>query len=485
LDPFENALIEDLQDLVFQHLTGKEVKQIYEVSPLWNEIASASKTCGDKLRLTIDYEGGSVHDKLQIISKNERKYKSLLIHLNSLNKTRQGANKMIMLQEVVAGLGSSLKELVICGSLKTSVASQLLRSLPQLEVLDLPQMSDDESVDLTPLLLPKLKSLTLVNPGNLWLELFSNVTTLEDFSMNHLKVTTDFHELENFVLHQDMLKKLSIWSNHPSWKEHQMFSDDSRVKFRLESISIEGLCISKENEVKFFEQQQSLKEVCIDNIGITSAEYRKILQSIWTLPKLKSFKYGGYERITDEDMVALSNIRNESVTRIHYLKSKVYGEMFEIFPNLECYKIENNYLLLKNVPSEKLATINHVSVVLVYQPPMAAFNQERFEQDTIEFIRRSEEIYCFSGLSIGREEWIQQGIRLSNNFWKNVIEISLKLEKLVIYHSGDIRELVIDCQRNLVSKRKFLRVNIFTNAIGRASVEGMEMPWRLQIINIE
>jgi hypothetical protein len=55
LDPIENALFEhSLQEMMFQHLTGNEVKQIYEVSPLWNEIASASKTCGDKLRLCID-----------------------------------------------------------------------------------------------------------------------------------------------------------------------------------------------------------------------------------------------------------------------------------------------------------------------------------------------------------------------------------------------------------------------------------------------
>jgi hypothetical protein len=69
LDPFDNALIEDLRDLMFQHLTGSEVKRIYQVSPLWNEIASASKKCGDKLRLTIDDKGNSIKDKLQVISK--------------------------------------------------------------------------------------------------------------------------------------------------------------------------------------------------------------------------------------------------------------------------------------------------------------------------------------------------------------------------------------------------------------------------------
>jgi hypothetical protein len=484
----QQSLIEDLRNLTFQHLTGEEVKRIYEVSTLWNEIASASKKCGDKLRLRIyDIDDHYNHDKLQAILKNKRKYGTLWFN----SRSSYDVYNTRLLQQIVAGLGSSLKELTINGSIKTSLVAVLLRPLRNLKELYVSSMVDDEPAGgLSPLQLPKLRKLHLYDPNNLWLDLFANVSSLEEFEVCSEKALSSCHAFEDFVLRQEKLKKLSIESDHPSWGNHQMFSDVSRVKFRLETIFIDGLCISKDNAVKFFQQQQQVKTVSIGNfIEPSQAEYLEILRSIWTLPKLESFRFIDEVHITDQGLVTLSDIRNESVKEIHFHEveeAEFDGRMFEIFPNLETYDIASNNLKLINVPSEKLKTIksectpnddeSYRLVDLVYQPPLAVFNQERFESEVIEFIRR---FYYVYSLDIGRSEWIQQGIKLSIDFWRKVLP---KLNWIVIRHSGDIKELV---QLLIYSERNITAVEIRTDAVGRASVEEMELPSWLELTDID
>jgi hypothetical protein len=262
LDPFENALAEHLlQELMFQHLTGKEVKQIYQVSPLWDEIASDSKKCGEKLKLRINKKGDRIHDKLQIISKNKRKYGMLWLDMYSL----VALQNTTLIQEIVAGLGSSLKALRIGGFMMTSDVVVLIRSLPNLERLNLETFLNDEPADLSPLLLPKLRKLDLRHPDKLWLGLFSKVSILEDFSIKGIK-DTDLLLLENFVLRQEKLKNLYIDSSFETspGRQYKIFSDLSRVKFRLESIVLLGISIDKDSAAKFFQQQVNLKKVRIE-----------------------------------------------------------------------------------------------------------------------------------------------------------------------------------------------------------------------------
>jgi hypothetical protein len=261
-----------------------------------------------------------------------------------------------------------------------------------------------------------------------------------------------------------------------------MISDVSRVKFRLETICIDGLRISKDNAVKFFQQQENLKTVCAENfIEPSYVENTEILRSIWSLPKLETFQYCGIQ-ISYEDLNALSDIRNESVKQVESSSddvSIVDGRIFQIFPNLKSYKIEADNLELEDVPSEKLKTLKHKCGSLFYQPPLADFDQESFESQTIQFMRSADKI---TFLNLGRDEWIEERIGLSIDFWKSVINILTKLNAIVIYHLEDIKGLVqvlIDCQRNFTS------VEIHTNADGRASVEEMELPTWLEVTDID
>jgi hypothetical protein len=78
MDPLQNALKEHLlQELMFQHFTGNEVKQLFEVSTLWNEILLESKKCGEKLQLTIRTDDD--YEKLTSIKANGRKYATVIL----------------------------------------------------------------------------------------------------------------------------------------------------------------------------------------------------------------------------------------------------------------------------------------------------------------------------------------------------------------------------------------------------------------------
>jgi hypothetical protein len=160
----------------------------------------------------------------------------------------------------------------------------------------------------------------------------------------------------------------------------------------------------------------------------------------------------------------------------------IFGSMFEIFPKLQEYETKCHFLNLRNVPSKKLATIVSCKkdLFLINQPPLADFHQKTFESDVTELVLRLEEIIH---LNIGRDEWIEQRIGLSIDFWKNMVNISLKLKSIVIYNSKNVSELVqvlIDCKHNINS------LTIRTNADGFASVAEMPMPSWLKIIdNVE
>jgi hypothetical protein len=65
IDPIEVIREPLLQDLIFQHLSGSEVKNLFTVSKTWNQAASESSTAMSKIKLKV------VEYKLETISRND------------------------------------------------------------------------------------------------------------------------------------------------------------------------------------------------------------------------------------------------------------------------------------------------------------------------------------------------------------------------------------------------------------------------------
>jgi hypothetical protein len=71
-DPLKNIHF-DVQDLVFQHLSGEEVKEISKVSSTWYEVLGNSKMCMKKLVLVMKMSSKKARSSLRGIS-SKRKY---------------------------------------------------------------------------------------------------------------------------------------------------------------------------------------------------------------------------------------------------------------------------------------------------------------------------------------------------------------------------------------------------------------------------
>jgi hypothetical protein len=186
--------------------------------------------------------------------------------------------------------------------------------------------------------------------------------------------------------------------------------------------------------------------------------------------------------VTDEDFVELHGIRNESVTFVECREvneAKIDGRMFILFPNLECFSVAAATSVLIEVPCEKLGLMAtyHCPNHLVYRPPLVDFDQELdFNQELLEW-RITKLLHCSAInveiLEIGRDEWLEQGIKLSTVFWKNTIEVLKKLETIVVFNSGSIKDLA---QLFIRCKRHFESVEIWTDGNGKNSLQGMELP---------
>jgi hypothetical protein len=488
MDPLQNALKEHLlQELMFQHFTGNEAKQLFEVSTLWNEIASESKKCGEKLKLTINTDDKA--EKLTEIEASGRKYAT--VKLKS-KKHQEPVEIHPLLIDIIAGIGWNLKKLDISYNIKIEAFVLLLSSLHNLETLSLRKVElITEANGSISLQLPKLKELKLMNLQSHILGLFRNVTALESFKfISYEGENIDMKLLEDFITRQDKLKTLSVFI-HSEENQQKLFADKNRLKemkFQLETICLASFTIHPSSAEEFFRRQQSLKEVHLghyDNLVETPEEFCQVMRPIFELPNLKTLKILVDNFIMDENWIGLQGIRNTAVKFLELAaaeeETSIDGAFVEMFPNLQEIKVtlekrwnpecSEKDLFLINFPCEKLSLVQCENVGgFVYQTPLIEFDQTFFETKLEEFLLNNSSV---NKLHIGRIEWIALDIKLSLQFWEKILQKLPNLNHLVIFHPGNIIELV-----NLLKKtlRNFEKVTIKTNNIGRKSAKNIQLP---------
>jgi hypothetical protein len=83
IDPMEVIREPHLQDLIFQHLSGSDVKNIFILSKTWNQAASESSKAMSKITLKIvDYKKRIPSKDVTLLLKSNRKYQNADIHLD-------------------------------------------------------------------------------------------------------------------------------------------------------------------------------------------------------------------------------------------------------------------------------------------------------------------------------------------------------------------------------------------------------------------
>jgi hypothetical protein len=79
IDPIEVIREPWLQDLIFQHLTGSDVKNLFTVSKTWNQAASESSKALSKIKLNIiEYESysGIARESIRMLLNSNRRYQN-------------------------------------------------------------------------------------------------------------------------------------------------------------------------------------------------------------------------------------------------------------------------------------------------------------------------------------------------------------------------------------------------------------------------
>jgi hypothetical protein len=481
MDPFQSSLKEHLlQELMFQHLTGNEVKQLFEVSTLWNEIASESKKCGEKLKMTIYNDDEA--EKLKIIKTSARKYGMVCVKPSEEVQQLGWIHPLGL--EIVKSIAWGLKKLEVSCSMTIDDIKQLLSSMCNLETLILHGMIISRAAQPSSLhviyrqQLPKLKELKVIRTELPILQLFSDVTTLETFEFDSM---TDVNlMLEDFILRQEKLKNF-CWERN----QRNFFKDKNRlkeVKFQLETISATTSAIHPNSAAEFFNRQKNLKSVKLihrrGNFCGTPEEFLQVLRSIFTLPKLETLKI--YGLFINSYWIPLREVRN-TVPKFLELKTSnlldetvIDGKLVEMFPNLQRITVKrvSSLLNLKDIRCESLSLIKCAKNIskVIYNLPFINVDQTLFEMKLEEFLVDYESI---EALAIGCNEWITMNIKLSLSFWERILYQLPKLAKLDIYHPGNVKDLV-NLLKNI--ERNFTSVQIFTNDIGDKSTEDIKLP---------
>jgi hypothetical protein len=138
LDPLEK-LVPDVYDLIFQHLTGSDVKNCFAVSTLWNQALSTSSKTVSKLKLVLINENTKSlsPEDARILCQSKRQYKHAEIMVSS---NREMSRKMSILKEI----SESLENLEVRGNWHFNLIFPTDVKLPKLKTLKLSSLKTEE-----------------------------------------------------------------------------------------------------------------------------------------------------------------------------------------------------------------------------------------------------------------------------------------------------------------------------------------------------
>jgi hypothetical protein len=483
-DPF-TFVHEDVNEIMFQHLNGKDVKQIHQVATAWNEIATKSNKCGSKLKLKVNCERNGGDENLELIAKismiANRKYGALEL----LNYSEASEETKTLLLEAFGKFGSNVNHLIVNekpgNRINFDDLVKLLQIFNNLENICTKDviLENESAINVNASIpLPKLKTLMLHKSSSAIYKLFSVVNSLTEISWLSIDIIHDTKSFEDFLIRQCDLKIIFL-----SVLKGQRLFGGSRVveiKFHLESLSLVGFVFDEESVVDFFVQQhQTLTNVALSSFYDQElfppeyrTEYSNILEVIFMLPNLTHLSIDTDddtgETVSYPDSMQLKNCQNLNVKWLKYREQPFFGitSILNIFPNLEGITFQlmsTKSLNLTDVSSSKLKIIEideeseNKLESFMFAPSMNDQNQEQIEERTLNFIRRHNTI---KKLDIGYMNWNDLGFGLSLDFHVKVLEFLPQLDSLGINHPQNIKELVTLL---INAEQKFKRVRIITN----------------------
>lgn len=203
-DPLEKLETENISDLILQHLTPKEILQISGVSHRWWNVVSDSKSCYEKIVLTLDLQHMQSAD-----AKLLRKYRHVKIVTKKV--TQIAAGTVFYAVPTIAPLleiSNSLRSLEIEAGLIFGFCAEEFSELAELKIHYLTNCLRINFKGKA----PKLKSLVIEDTGEnsqVACDFISSFVNLECLVLSK-NLFTKLFEQENFVKLKLKLRKLKL-----------------------------------------------------------------------------------------------------------------------------------------------------------------------------------------------------------------------------------------------------------------------------------
>lgn len=308
LDPSTVPGFEDFQELIFQHLSGKEVLKCFKVSPKWHEIASESQKAMSKILLKlIDQNNEDI--VFSDVLKSHRSYQNVSLSAQNEYYLERALACMKKFSKFVVSLTISCDQF--------NVDSFTLFPLPE------------------DFMMPKLKRLELLNSRFI---IFACLIGLCQ-NIEEIVREDDGFEDEDFLVlkNRKHLKKMVFKEFNANRK------DLLEAKFKLESFHFCRLRSPENNENvrKFFTKMApTLTSLTIENIN------SKSFGILWLLPNLRELKLSTLE-VTKEDFLA----HRKPLPNIQVLRIQSLSKRMRIFIRLSLVNVKT--LHLKVIKSEE------------------------------------------------------------------------------------------------------------------------------------
>lgn len=304
MDPFVNVPL-DLHSLIFQHLAGNDIKEMFEVSEDWHEKTAKSPICMNKIKFSMSSWKRSIGtkqqesaDKIETLQNSTRNYKSVAIDC------RFDKNLSLQFWKFLEVLSDDLVELKIKSCKLDDPTPLKLKKLEILKLTCAPTRVRNLLITSTRNL--KRLKLKMVSPL-----IWSSMRSDRDSSDSIRKFLSTNHELKDLELHGGM--------QYNTFFDADFSLEEKKPKFNLKNLKVKNgmrlALISEQNEenlINFLKTQSSTIEkffidVCRQNVIQHVFNHMPLLTSLHIdTMMMDEFKVKDLQLMLNERIVDLS-----------------------------------------------------------------------------------------------------------------------------------------------------------------------------------
>lgn len=332
-DPLSASVPSDVFDLIFQHLSWRNLLTSSEVSSSWYQTIGASPHCMNKIKINISNVSRTHEHDLETLNAhlliNMRQYRNIYADffrrekrdIIEILRNRRWKNVHLLSENFEDG----------------KVVFELLQTVNNLTLSRI-NCDDDKSRSESTLLFPQLKCLRILSCNGALLKNLEECSTLTELLISHSESTEE--SFAKILVNNKDLKKLTV--RHRTILPRQVIS---QIQFKLSKLVIDSF-----DELASDDDRERLQEFLenqaqwLTTVDINPWSGSQILKICLQMPKLEDFSCSLKNREDDLDWKRMNLATSASIKRFHIRSASpreslnFFDNIFEKLPNLKIYK---------------------------------------------------------------------------------------------------------------------------------------------------